>query len=329
MNPDETNNLATLIIELMKEERREEIKPLYKTLMSQVEEKKSTIIETSTYLQDLKDRVAGKINDAIIPTGFKDIDDRIFGAVKGNIMTICARTGWGKTTLGLNIALNMIKEHKVGFVSLEMTEEEICDKIVSRIGRVRHSSLTINKFQDREIQWIKDRANDIKYAIENLMRAYDCYNIETLADTIEEMADRWCEIVFVDRLWMIEAPWNSQPERIRTIMTKLKQLAIVKNIAIVAMQQLNRQMDGTTREPFMYDIADGSAIEKISSPILIMRREDDYNTNISIYKARRLNAERYIDKNWRIDREEATMLKVRDDLWYSWFQDYKKPEKPF
>ena len=46
----------------------------------------------------------------------------------------------------------MLKNHAVGFVSLEMTEEEICDKIVSRIGRVRHSALTINKFQPREIE---------------------------------------------------------------------------------------------------------------------------------------------------------------------------------
>jgi replicative DNA helicase len=46
----------------------------------------------------------------------------------------------------------MLKGHKVGFISLEMTEEEICDKIVSRIAKVRHSSLTINKFKDREIQ---------------------------------------------------------------------------------------------------------------------------------------------------------------------------------
>ena len=53
-------------------------------------------------------------------------------------------------------------------------------------------------------------------------------------------------------------------------MATLKELATTRNIAIVAMQQLNRQMDGTNREPYMYDIADGSAIEKISSPVLIM-----------------------------------------------------------
>ena len=61
----------------------------------------------------------------------------------------------------------------------------------------------------------------------------------------------------------------------RNIMTALKQVAINRNIAIIAMQQLNRQMDGTNREPFMYDIADGSAIEKISSPVLIMWKYEE------------------------------------------------------
>lgn len=50
--------------------------------MSSMEEKTSVIQETSNYLEQLKDRIAGKIKASIIPTGFRDIDDRIFGAVK-------------------------------------------------------------------------------------------------------------------------------------------------------------------------------------------------------------------------------------------------------
>lgn len=316
-----------LIAELIKEKRYTEIAPLLPEFQKlvQPEEEKQLIQETSNYLQDLKERIAWKVNDSIIPTGFKDIDDRIFWAVKWNIMTICARTGWGKTTLGLNIALNMLKGHKVWFISLEMTEEEICDKIVSRIAKVRHSSLTINKFKDREIQWIKDRSNEIKFAIENLVRAYDCYNIEEIEEAIEQMADKWCEVVFVDWLWMIEAPGNSQPEKIRQIMAKLKQKATSRNIAIIAMQQLNRQMDGAMREPRMYDIADGSAIEKISSPVLIMWRAEEWYTDISLYKTRRLNADKFMNTNWIIDWDAATTLRLKDDLWFSWFKDYEQP----
>ncbi len=323
----DAQNMWELIAELIKEKRYEEIAPLLPQFQKliQPEEEKQLIQETSNYLQDLKERIAWKINDSIIPTGFKDIDDRIFGAVKWNIMTICARTGWGKTTLGLNIALNMLKGHKVGFISLEMTEEEICDKIVSRIAKVRHSSLTINKFKDREIQWIKDRANEIKFAIENLVRAYDCYNIESLSEAIEQMTERGCEIIFVDWLWMIEAPGVSKPDQIRVIMAKLKQLAITKNIAIIAMQQLNRQMDGAMREPRMYDIADGSAIEKISSPVLIMWRAEEWYTDISLYKTRRLNADKFMNANWIIDWDAATTLRLKDDLGFSWFKDDEQP----
>lgn len=323
----DVQNMWELIAELIKEKRYTEIAPLLPEFQKlvQPEEEKQLIQETSNYLEELKERIAWKVNDSIIPTGFKDIDDRIFWAVKWNIMTICARTGWGKTTLGLNIALNMLKGHKVGFISLEMTEEEICDKIVSRIAKVRHSSLTINKFKDREIQWIKDRANDIKYAIDNLVRAYDCYNIESLSEAIEQMTERWCEIIFVDWLWMIEAPGNSQPEKMRVIMSTLKELAITKNIAIIAMQQLNRQMDGAMREPRMYDIADGSAIEKISSPVLIMWRAEEWYTDISLYKTRRLNADKFMGQNWIIDWDTATTLRLKDDLGFSWFKDYEQP----
>lgn len=322
----ETTNYAELILALAKEWRNEEILPILKQLEEWLgtQEEKQLILETSNYLSELKERIAGKTNDTIIPTGFKDIDDRIFGAVKWNIMTICARTGWWKTTLWLNIALNMIKEHKVGFISLEMTEQEIWDKIVSRLWHVRHSALTINKFMDRELDNIKKHGKEIKYAIDNLVRAYDCYDIESLSETITEMAKRWCEVVFVDWIGMIEAPGVSKPEQVRTIMTRLKQLAITNNIAIVTMQQLNRQMDWQNRQPYMYDIADGSAIEKISSPVLIMwRAEDEYTTDISIFKARRLNADNFQDENWRIDWEKAVNLKLKDDLSYSWFLDEK------
>ena len=66
--------------------------------------------------------------------------------------------------------------------------------------------------------------------------------------------------------------------------------------------------------PRMYDIADGSAIEKISSPVLIMWREDDTYSNITIYKARRLNADKFMDRDGRIDRFNAVNLRIKDDL---------------
>ena len=127
---------------------------------------------------------------------------------------------------------------------------------------------------------------------------------------------------------MIEAPGTSKPDQMRNIMTALKQVAINRNIAIIAMQQLNRQMDGTNREPFMYDIADGSAIEKISSPVLIMWKYEEGITDISIYKARRLNSDEFLRENGTLDREKATTLRLKDRLGRGGFEELSS-EPPF
>ena len=222
----------------------------------------------------------------------------------------------------------MIKEHKVGFISLEMTEEEIGDKIVARTADIKQSSLTINRFSDREIKSIREHGDEIKYAIENLVRAYDCYKIDEIVEAVEQMADRGCEVVFVDWLGMIEAPGTSKPDQMRNIMTALKQVAISRNIAIIAMQQLNRQMDGTNREPYMYDIADGSAIEKISSPVLIMWKYEEGITDISLYKARRLNSDEFLRADGTLDRERATTLRLKDRLGRGGFEEISS-DKPF
>lgn len=60
-----------------------------------------------------------------------------------------------------------------------------------------------------------------------------------------------------------------------------------------------------------------------------MWRDDDYYTNITIYKARRLNADKFMDTHGRIDWTEAVNLKIRDDLGFSGFQDWEEEEKPF
>lgn len=338
---------AKLIQQLADEWRFEDVKEILKEFEIWVNEKvwddgKQKIVTwTDWYLQLLKDRMTGMKNDSIIPTWFKCIDDRIFGAVKWNIMTICARTWWGKTTLWLNIALNICKTHKVWFISLEMTEEEIWDKIVSSIASIDNSSLCINEFTNDEKQRIVFHIDEIKYALNNIERAYDCYDIDSICSVIEKMADNWCEVIFVDWLWMIEANGNAQFEKTRVIMRELKRIAITKNVAIVAMQQLNRQMDWTNRAPYLYDIADWSSIEKISSPVIILWRAEEWKTEVSFYKTRRLNSRKFRNPTTNfIDYENLFSCQLQNELQYSRFVDLaeedkkdnvnvKKEDKPF
>lgn len=327
------NNTLNFIQALANEWRNDEIIPYLKMLEQDLDtwEKKSFIEDVSDYFEHFKDRLAWNIGMEVIPTWFNNIDKRIYWAAKWEIMTICASTWWWKTTFGLNIALNMLEEHNVGFISLEMTKEDIIDKIMSRECNIRHSCLIENKFNDYAINNIKAYWAKAKEKADKLVMAFNCFNLEDVVNTIEEMVDRWCEAIFVDWIWMINAPGSSRPEKINTIMCTLKEVATKYKICIIAMQQLNRQIYSMTREdPNPGDVADGSAVEKISSPLLIMRRSKDSQkdeTIVSMFKRRRMNSvevercKEMEDKLGIPAMKLFTNVKLKNDLWHCQFVD--------
>lgn len=328
------NNTITLLQQLAEEGRENsELLPL----AQQIVEDLSTSTEDKQFIQDVGDffpKLKWRVNWTekldVIPTGFKDIDARVYGVAKWNIMTIAARTGWWKTTLWLNMAVNMCENYKVGFISLEMTKEELLDKIVSQVCHVKSSALTINVFSEWDKQNLKEfweKAIDVS---KKITLAFDCFFIDDIVLCMNQMADMGIEVIFLDWLGMIEARGQNKPEQMREIMAKIKQVALKRNIAVVAMQQLWRQVDGDDpRGPFMRDISDGSAIEKVSSPVLIMRRswDVDKTTDIRLFKMRRLNSE-LLEKMYEKTsdaRYEFANLKLSEDLSYCQFKDYTPP----
>lgn len=328
-------NTVLLLQQLVVEGRENnELLPIAKQIVEDlsVEETETDFIQDiSEYFPRLKWRIDGTEKMDVIPTWFKDIDNRVYGVAKWNIMTIAARTGWWKTTLWLNMAVNMTEKYKVGFISLEMTKDEILDKIISQVCRVKLSSLTINRFSQYDIQNIKENGQKAMDVANKITFAFDCFYIDDLTTVMSQMADMWVEVVFIDWLGLIEARGQNKPEQMREIMAKIKQVALSKNIAVVAMQQLWRQVDwDDPKGPFMRDIADGSAIEKVSSPVLIMWRswDEDKTTDIRLFKMRRLNSDLldkfYNSKSVVDPRYDFANLKLGEDLTYCQFTNYWK-----
>lgn len=329
----DVKNTIELLSQLSKEERVDELLPVAQQIVEDLskETEKNFIQPTEEFFPKLQQRVDGTEKMEVIPTGFRDIDNRVYWVAKWNIMTICARTGWWKTTLWLNMAVNMCQNYKVGFISLEMTKEELLDKIVSRVAHVKSNSLAINRFSDWDKTNLNENLAKAKDVVGRITFAFDCFNIEEIVSVINQMADIWVEVVFLDWLWMVEAEGWGKWEQLRVVMTKLKQVALARNIWIVTMQQLNRDADSDNWSgPFMRDIADSSAIEKISSPVLIMRRSwDDKTTDVRLFKMRRLNSdlleEFYNDKKIVDPRDEFCNIRLWENLTYSEFTDYTKP----
>lgn len=301
--------------------------------LSKDEPNKSFVIETWDYYEWLWKRIKWELNNKIFPTWFRDIDSRLYGAAAWEVMAICARTWIWKTTLWIDMALNMSEKHKVGFITLEMTKEDMLDRMMSRECNIYLWTFYSNNFRQRDIDNIKQYWAKAKEKINNIRLAYWCFNIDDILATIEDMIERWCEVIFIDWLWMISAPWMRRNEQMHYVMTKLKDAATANNIAIVVMQQLNRQLDNVTRdEPDLYDIADSSAIEHISSPVLILRK-DKFNkedfTYCSLFKTRRINndaKEQCVEiakSEWKKRQEVFFKVILKDDLWHCSFKDFE------
>lgn len=337
------NNLQNMLtlLQQMADEGREakDILPVAKTLVQDLDiektENKNFIVTTKDYYEGLWKRAKWELKAKIIPTGFRDIDSRLYWVFSWEIMTIAARTWVGKTTLWIDMALNMLEDRKVWFITLEMTKEDMLDRMMSRECNIYLGSFYSDSFSERDIENLKRYWAKAKEKIDRLMLAYGCFNLDDIISTIRQMADEWCEVVFIDWLWMINAQWNKRNEQMHEVMVSLKDIAIEKNIAIVAMQQLNRQIDWIARdEPRLSDIADSSAIEHISSPVLILRKQKDWDkeksdeTFCEIFKARRINEDakeqcrKIAEAQQRRRQDVFYRITFTDDLWHCSFRDY-------
>lgn len=315
-----------LLQELAKEWGREsDIMLVMKEMLREIKPEKQK--QEYDYWKEMWNRIRWEALNRVIPTWFQSIDNRVYWAFRWEIMTIAARTGWWKTTLGLNIATNMMDQwYKIGFISLEMTEEEINDKIISRYSKVRYSNLATNRFWEYEKSQIKNTYQNVKKITDNLMSEYNSFTLDEILETMTNMKQKWADAIFVDWLGMIETEWASKQEQIRKVMSEFKQFAIQNNIAIIAMQQMNREMD-KNRAPIMANISDGSSIEKISSPILMMRDQQiDWRISISLEKVRRPNTELF---NIDTDRERFYEFELKKNLTYSEFKDIDTEIAPF
>lgn len=335
---DALQNTFTLLKQFMDEGRaKEEILPMAKMFVQDLSEwatesERDFIVKPWSYFEDLWKRTKWEIKAKIIPTWFKDIDSRIYWVFAWEIMTIAARTWVGKTTLWINMALNMLENYKVGFITLEMTKEDMLDRIMSRECNIYLWSFYSDSFKSWDIDNLRQYWAKAKEKIEKLILAYWCFNLDDILATINKMVDEGCEVVFIDWLWMINAPWNKRNEQMVTVMTSLKDLATSRNIAIVAMQQLNRQIDSIARDaPELSDIADSSAIEHISSPVLILWKNKDIQsdeTYCSLFKTRRINEEAKQQCREMAEMEDKKRqdiffkVKFKDDLWHCSFRDY-------
>ncbi|WP_416738126.1 DnaB-like helicase C-terminal domain-containing protein [Mycoplasmopsis meleagridis] len=205
------------------------------------------------------------------------------------MIILAARPAVGKTTLALNIALNVannkLNPKNVAFFSLEMSPEQLMSKIYSTISGVEASKLKNVKFLTND-EWIKIANAKINH-IDKLNLFIDDTGSATLRTLIWKAKrlhkQKKLDLIIVDYLQLITTDnLNKNDNRqieVSKVSRSLKLLAKELNIPIIALSQLSRDVEKRQdKEPMLSDLRESGAIEQDADIVAFLHREDYYNS---------------------------------------------------
>jgi replicative DNA helicase len=228
-------------------------------------------------LHDQKEHVTG------VPTGYVDLDHKTAGFQPGNLIIIAARPAMGKTTLALNIAQYASAESKKKvpsvIFSLEMGKEELVMRFLASIARVDFGRMRTGHFQDSDWPRLTRAAgilHDAKIFIDD-SPSISVLELRSKARRLKSEHD--IGLVIVDYLQLMKGSSNpeSRQQEISEISRSLKALAKELNVPVVALSQLNRELEKRAdKRPMMSDLRESGAIEQDADIIMFVYREAVY-----------------------------------------------------
>lgn len=212
-------------------------------------------------------------------TGFKEIDNTISGLQKGDFIIVAARPSMGKTAFALNIGQHASKGASVGIFSLEMTTEQLMERLISSRSLVEFGKIKTGKLDEAEFRKITDAANVLakrKIFIDD--KSTNLSDIKAKCRNLK--VKEGLDVVIIDYLQLIEISdkTNSREQEIAKISRELKKLAKKLEITIVALSQLSRAPEQRTdHRPVLSDLRESGSIEQDADVIFMLYRDEYYN----------------------------------------------------
>ncbi len=222
-----------------------------------------------------------------VPTGLRDLDDRLGGLHKSDLIIIAGRPSMGKTSLATNIAFNAAqklldsgKKSTVAFFSLEMSSEQLSTRILAEQSRIRSNDIRRGKISDDQF----DKFIETSKNISELPLFID----ETPAISIAAMSNRarrikrlfGLEMIIVDYIQLMRGTTFNKDGRVQEIsqITQgLKAIAKELSIPVVALSQLSRQVEQRDdHKPQLSDLRESGSIEQDADVVMFVYREGYY-----------------------------------------------------
>lgn len=243
-------------------------------------------VEQASHAHHLKGRIAG------LSTGLVDLDDKLGGMAKSDLIILAGRPSMGKTALAVNIAWHVATcghvdangvatPAPVGFFSLEMKDEQLATRVAAACAGISSEKIRRGMMSDEELERLARTANDISYA-PLYIDERGGITIAQLSTRARNMRRRYgIELLVVDYLQLLaggkKGGDGNRVQEITEITTGLKSLAKELNIPILALSQLSRQVESRTdKRPQLSDLRESGSIEQDADVVMFVYREEYY-----------------------------------------------------
>ncbi len=241
------------------------------------------IPSTMDRLHELSNKSDGLIGSS---TGFKDLDNKLQGLQKGDLIVVAGRPSMGKTSFAMNIAENvLLNDDSNGAVlifSLEMPGESLTTRLLSGMTKLNQQNVRSGMLKDDELRILLQQSEKLK----NMPLWIDDSSIlspmelRAKARRLARTEKDGLSLIVVDYLQLMQLPLSieNRVNQISEISRSLKSLSKELNVPVIALSQLNRAVEQRpNKRPIMADLRDSGAIEQDADVILFIYRDEVYN----------------------------------------------------
>jgi replicative DNA helicase len=220
-----------------------------------------------------------------VTTGFKDLDNMLSGWQKSDLIILAARPSVGKTSLALDFVRHaaVSGKHGVAFFSLEMSKEQLVDRMVSAESKVNAWKLrTGAKLYDNEWQLLQESLNRLRSANIFIDDEPAITPIKIKSKLRKMNSKAKIDLVIVDYLQLMNTTksYDNMVNQVTEISRSLKAIAKEFNIPVIALSQLSRAVETRGGKPKLSDLRDSGSIEQDADVVMFIHR-DDYQKSAS------------------------------------------------
>lgn len=252
---------------------------------------KDTLVESFERLDELQ-RNGGEVRG--LPSGFADVDAILAGFQRSNLIIFAARPGMGKTTFALNVVhhITVVEKRRVGFFSLEMSREELVDRLLVAQADIDAWRLKTGRLDQQDFLKLSDAMGvlaDAGIFIDDTP-GMSIFEMRTRARRL--MTEHKIDMLVVDYLQLAQGRTkDNRVQEVAEISQGLKNIARELKIPVLALSQLSRAIESRGEKiPQLSDLRESGSIEQDADVVMFLyRKDDDIRESVSLKIAKHRN----------------------------------------